>query len=102
LFWFIVKVWIFLFANVWLRASVPRLRYDQLMDLGWKYLIPASLLWLGVVSVKRVAEFEDWPKVPVVLAAVVGAFLVYAFVAACVPRRDEPPADATAREEVHR
>ena len=78
---------------------MPRLRYDQLMDLGWKYLIPASLLWLGVVAVKRVAEFEDWPKVPVVLAAVVGAFLVYGFIAACLPKRDAPTARAP--REVH-
>jgi NADH-quinone oxidoreductase subunit H len=100
LVWFVAKVWVFLFCAVWLRASVPRLRYDQLMDLGWRWLIPASLLWLGVVAVKRVAEVEDWPRVPAVLAAVVGAFVVYGFVAACMPRRTGPPVRAS--EEVHR
>jgi NADH-quinone oxidoreductase subunit H len=92
LVWFIVKIWIFLFANVWLRASVPRLRYDQLMDLGWRWLIPVSLLWLGVVSVKRVAQLENWHVTLAVFLAIIGAFLVYAFVAACMPRRDTIPA----------
>jgi NADH-quinone oxidoreductase subunit H len=48
--WFIVKTAIFLFIYVWLRGTLPRLRYDQLMDLGWKVLIPVSLAWLLVVA----------------------------------------------------
>ena len=53
LLWFIAKVWIFLFLFMWLRASLPRLRYDQFMALGWKLLIPVSLLWILVVAVLR-------------------------------------------------
>jgi NADH-quinone oxidoreductase subunit H len=48
--WFVGKVGIFLFVYVWLRAALPRLRYDQLMDLGWKLLIPLSLGWLMIVA----------------------------------------------------
>lgn len=44
--WFVIKVFCFLFVYVWFRAALPRLRYDQLMTLGWKYLIPISLAWL--------------------------------------------------------
>jgi NADH-quinone oxidoreductase subunit H len=48
--WFLAKTLVFLFGYVWLRAALPRLRYDQLMDLGWKVLIPLSLAWLLVVA----------------------------------------------------
>jgi len=48
--WFVGKTLVFLFVYVWLRAALPRLRYDQLMDLGWKRLIPLSLGWLLVVA----------------------------------------------------
>ena len=48
--WFLGKTIIFLFVFVWLRAALPRLRYDQLMDLGWKKLIPLSLGWLMIVA----------------------------------------------------
>jgi NADH-quinone oxidoreductase subunit H len=48
--WFLGKTIVFLFVFVWLRAALPRLRYDQLMDLGWKKLIPLSLAWLLIVA----------------------------------------------------
>jgi NADH-quinone oxidoreductase subunit H len=48
--WFVGKVMVFLFTYVWLRAALPRLRYDQLMNLGWKFLIPISLGWLLLVA----------------------------------------------------
>jgi NADH-quinone oxidoreductase subunit H len=48
--WFLAKTLVFLFIYVWFRAALPRLRYDQLMDLGWKVLIPLSLGWLLVVA----------------------------------------------------
>ncbi|HZI89594.1 MAG TPA: NADH-quinone oxidoreductase subunit NuoH [Candidatus Polarisedimenticolia bacterium] len=49
--WFLIKLTLFLFFYIWLRATFPRLRYDQLMAFGWKVLLPASLLNLVVTAV---------------------------------------------------
>jgi NADH-quinone oxidoreductase subunit H len=51
LFWFSLKLSIFVYAIIWLRATLPRVRYDQLMDFGWKYLIPLGLIGLTVNAV---------------------------------------------------
>jgi len=51
IFWFLLKVYALLFMFVWLRATLPRMRYDQLMTLGWKRLIPASLAWLVLFTI---------------------------------------------------
>jgi len=58
--WFMGKLVAFLFVYVWLRATLPRMRYDQLMDLGWKKLIPISLFWLLLIASLRVGRDEDW------------------------------------------
>ena len=50
LVWFMAKVLIFLFGFIWLRATLPRLRYDQFMRLGWKVLLPANLVWILIVA----------------------------------------------------
>ena len=49
--WFLIKLAIFMFLYIWLRATFPRLRYDQLMAFGWKVLLPASLLNLAATGV---------------------------------------------------
>jgi len=58
LLWWFVKVQLFIFAFIWLRGTLPRLRYDQFMRFGWKVLIPASLLWIVIVAAARVVRNE--------------------------------------------
>jgi NADH-quinone oxidoreductase subunit H len=53
-FWFALKVLIILYVYIWIRATLPRLRYDQLMDLGWKRLIPGALAMLLIVSAAHI------------------------------------------------
>jgi NADH-quinone oxidoreductase subunit H len=72
-FWFFAKLIVFLFVFVWFRATLPRFRYDQLMDLGWKALIPVSLGWLLVVAAIRIAYDRNYSAGQVLLVALVGA-----------------------------
>ncbi len=58
--WLLAKVLVFLYIYVWFRATLPRFRYDQLMDLGWKLLIPASLGWFMLLAAQRLARNEGW------------------------------------------
>jgi NADH-quinone oxidoreductase subunit H len=53
LLWFVAKTLLFLFLFIWLRGTLPRMRYDQFMRLGWKVLVPASLVWIVLVATVR-------------------------------------------------
>jgi NADH-quinone oxidoreductase subunit H len=71
---FLLKLLVFLYMYVWFRATLPRLRYDQLMNLGWKLMIPLALGWFMLLAAFRVARDNDWN-----LAAVgVGCIVVLA------------------------
>ena len=74
--WFVLKVVAFCFIYVWFRAALPRLRYDQLMDLGWKRLIPMSLAWLLLVASILTWGWAGLIMVPVVAAG--GVLLIRA------------------------
>jgi len=51
--WWVIKVQLFIFVFIWLRGTLPRLRYDQFMKFGWKVLIPVALIWIVIVSIAR-------------------------------------------------
>ena len=75
--WFFLKIWFFMVLMIWTRATLLRFRYDQFMDLGWKRLIPISLLWIVMVALA--------PRYTLALAVALVAILV-----AFAPRKKEP------------
>jgi NADH-quinone oxidoreductase subunit H len=82
--WFLLKVFVFLYMYVWFRATLPRLRYDQLMDFGWKLLIPIGLGWFLLLAAIRVGDDQDWNLVPVIAIAIGTLALGYLLFAAAL------------------
>jgi NADH-quinone oxidoreductase subunit H len=87
--YFTVKVLILLYATVWVRATLPRLRYDQLMSLGWKYLIELAFVWAMVSAVVVVGADQGWDRWITVPSAIAGAAIVLFVLWACIPRAGE-------------
>lgn len=58
--WLLLKISFFLFVYLWIRATFPRYRYDQLMRLGWKVLIPGTIVWIVVTALMVMAELKPW------------------------------------------
>jgi NADH-quinone oxidoreductase subunit H len=76
--WLFLKTLVFLYTYVWLRATLPRFRYDQLMDFGWKVLIPASLGWFMLLAAQRLGRNEGWNTIVVTGASVLVLIVCYA------------------------
>ncbi|MDT7724315.1 MAG: NADH-quinone oxidoreductase subunit [Actinomycetota bacterium] len=59
--WFFAKLFVLLFGFIWLRGTLPRLRYDQFMQLGWKVLVPLNLVWIVlIVSLRAIKNSGGW------------------------------------------
>ncbi len=74
--WFLIKVALFEFGFIWLRGSLPRVRYDQLMALGWKVLIPVSIIWLLLIATVRAWRLDSHSSAVYVVGGVVLAIIV--------------------------
>ncbi|MGW4812578.1 NADH-quinone oxidoreductase subunit NuoH [Kitasatospora cineracea] len=94
--WIVLKIQLLLFFFIWLRGTLPRLRYDQFMKLGWKVLIPVSLVWLVMVSTVRALRNEGYGFANVVLyvGAPLAVVLLIALVVDLVRKKPEPVPEA--------
>ncbi|HZZ50044.1 MAG TPA: NADH-quinone oxidoreductase subunit NuoH [Pseudonocardia sp.] len=88
--WFIGKILFFLFIFIWLRGTLPRMRYDQFMKLGWKFLVPISLLWILMIFAIRTWRNQTGNN-GVTMVVAIGIIVVAALiVAALVPDGRKP------------
>lgn len=97
LLWFFGKTLFFIFMFVWLRGTLPRMRYDQFMTFGWKVLIPVSLVWIIAVAFIRKLKADDMLDQQALLwvGVVAGALILLSFL---IPEK-KPPADELEPEQ---
>ncbi|MCX6418291.1 MAG: NADH-quinone oxidoreductase subunit NuoH [Actinobacteria bacterium] len=96
--WFVAKLFAFIFVFIWLRGTLPRLRYDQFMKFGWKVLIPVSLVWIVIVATARALRQSanvDSSSLLVIVGViltilVVLSFVLDAMISRRMPREIEP------------
>ena len=74
--WFLIKVSLFEFGFIWLRGALPRVRYDQLMSLGWKVLIPLSIVWLLLIATVRAWRYDTHSTAVYLVGGVVLAIII--------------------------
>ena len=88
--WFLIKVFILLFCYIWLRGTLPRVRYDQLMAIGWKVLIPVSIVWILLVASMRAWRLNCHSTALYAVAGIVFV-LILALITSGTARRSSGP-----------
>jgi len=94
--WFFAKVLLFFFLFIWLRGTLPRLRYDQFMKFGWKVLIPASIAWIMIVATLRVLSAEGAPQI--VIGGFTASMVLLVLAGTSIYERSKVRAGARAHE----
>ncbi|MDQ6936135.1 MAG: NADH-quinone oxidoreductase subunit NuoH [Actinomycetota bacterium] len=84
--WFTGKVVVLIFGFVWLRGTLPRMRYDQFMHFGWKLLIPINLVWILAVATMRVLDDRSWNRVTAAVLVLIPVLIVLAIAALSLDR----------------
>jgi NADH-quinone oxidoreductase subunit H len=100
LIWFVLKLLLFLFFFIWLRGTLPRLRYDQFMAFGWKVLIPVGLLWVLIIATFRVYQKDVDDRTPwlIGVGVVIGVMLIIALLDPGGARHQRELAEAERRK----
>jgi NADH-quinone oxidoreductase subunit H len=100
--WFFGKISVFIFVFIWLRGTLPRLRYDQFMKFGWKFLLPVSIGWILLVATARAFRNEynwDLQQSISILGLPLFALLVISWIAEEIrERKKKREADVRAEE----
>jgi NADH-quinone oxidoreductase subunit H len=89
--WFVAKVYLFLFLFIWLRATLPRLRFDKLMAVGWRALIPVTLVWIPVTAIEILQPLPSSSRrwIAIVGGALLVVLLVWLLLTARPPAEEE-------------
>jgi NADH-quinone oxidoreductase subunit H len=100
LLWFLVKLYVVLFCLIWIRATVPRFRYDRLMNFGWKVLIPIGLLWILITAaaIELPNVYGDVRAALIIAAGTIAVLMLLAPLFAGSPRRTAAEREARMEE----
>jgi NADH-quinone oxidoreductase subunit H len=99
LLWWLVKVQLFVFVFIWLRGTLPRLRYDQFMRFGWKVLIPVSIAWIMIVATAKAIRNDVQLSNVEILAGGAIVILILLVGSWIIQSRSDRKAEAEAAEE---
>jgi NADH-quinone oxidoreductase subunit H len=91
--WFFAKLFLLLFGFIWLRGTLPRLRYDQFMQLGWKVLVPVNLVWIVVIVTFRAVNRSGGLSVGQILIGIGVAVVLIVLLSLLLPDKQLPDDD---------